>query len=129
MTSQSVYASASRVGNYEPLWDVEVLRNVTIQRTAEGLKEIDRLYKARRYLEAWQLADKLERDLRNVARLTNEDQMYKDADLMRKYKDTLSRWVQNQTGRPPQPSSDNEYPQQPSRGREPTPVAPVLDVR
>ena len=80
---------------YDPLRDVEVLRNVTIQRTAEGLKEIDRLYKERSYREAWNLAYGLEQELRDVAALTQEEQMVKDADLMRKYEDTLSGWVES----------------------------------
>lgn len=99
----TVTADATRVSNYNALWDVEVYRNVTIQRTAEGMKQIDRLYKSQQYLSAWQLAYQLEQDLRAVARLTNDQQMVKDADLMRTYQDTLSKWVQNQTGRPPQP--------------------------
>ncbi len=34
--SLPVYADAQPLASYDPLWDVEVLRNVTIQRTAEG---------------------------------------------------------------------------------------------
>jgi hypothetical protein len=118
------------VQNYDPLWDVEVLRNVTIQRTAEGLKEIDRLYKSQRYMDAWQLAYRLEQQLRTVARLTNEDQMLKDADLMRTYEDTLAKWVQYQTGRPPEAPERGE-PVQPVRGRQPlpTPVAPEIEPK
>ncbi len=124
--SLPVVADASQVSNYDPLWDVEVLRNVTIQRTAEGLKEIDRLYKAQRYQEAWDLAYQLEQALRTVARLTGEEQMVKDADMMRQYEDTLAKWVQNQYGRPPQRSDDNGN-EPPSRGRLPTPTPPVLE--
>ncbi len=101
-TTQAVIADAGRVLNYDPARDVEVLRNVTIQKTAEGLKQIDQLYKAQRHLEAWEVAYKLEQDLRAVARLTGEAQMVQDADMMRKYQDTLAKWVQYQTGRPPQ---------------------------
>lgn len=128
--TQSVVAEASRLGSYDPVWDVEVLRNVTIQRTAEGLREIDRLYKGQRYLAAWQRAHGLEQDLRSVARLTNDPQMVKDADLMRKYQDTLARWVQNQTGRAPQPVEDSGS-DQPARGREPmlTPGGPTLEIK
>ncbi len=101
-TTQNIFADANRIGNYDATRDVEVLRNVTIQRSAEGLKEIDRLYKTQRYQEAWDIAYRLEQDLRTVARLTGEAQMVQDADLFRKYQDTLGKWVQYQTGRPPQ---------------------------
>jgi hypothetical protein len=121
-----VYADASSLTVYDPLWDVEVLRNFTIQRTAEGLKEIDRLYRAERYQAAYDLAYQLEQSLRQVARLTNEDQMYKDADLMRKYQETLAKWVESQTGRGPQvpePQPTRFY-----RGRQ-TPDVPVIEVK
>lgn len=131
--SQAVVADSTRLASYDATWDVEVLRNVTIQKTAEGLKEIDRLYKAQRYQDAWNIAYRLEQDLRNVARLTNDQQMIKDADLMRKYQDTLAKWVQQQTGRPPvYPGSD--FPSdEPTRGggRQllPTPSVPVIDIK
>ena len=133
--SQTVAVDANRLSNYDPTWDVEVLRNVTIQRTAEGLKEIDRLYKAQRYQDAWNVAYLLEQDLRTVARLTNDAQMVKDADLMRTYQDTLSKWVQRQTGRPPQYSEPGSgYSSdtgQPTRARQllPTPSVPVIEIK
>jgi len=131
--TQSVAADATRLSSYDPTWDVEVLRNVTIQRTAEGLKEIDRLYKAQRYQDAWNVAYRLEQDLRMVARLTNDTQMVKDADLMRKYQDTLSQWVQRQTGRPPQyPESGGTGVEEPTRGGRqllPTPSVPAIDIK
>jgi hypothetical protein len=107
-----------------------VLRNVTIQRMAEGLREIDRLYQARRYEEAWDLAYRLEQALREVARLTGETQMVKDADLMRTYEDTLARWVQQETGRQPRPA-EPVLPERPLRGRDSTPVpdAPTIEIR
>jgi Ca-activated chloride channel homolog len=74
---------------YELLVDAEVRRNVTIQRSAEGLKEIARLYNETRYEEAYTLAARLERDLRAVAALTGEQQMLEDADMMRQYGETL----------------------------------------
>ena len=98
--SLPVYADASRLASYDPLWDVEVLRNVTIQRTAEGLKEIDRLYKAQRYQEAYDLASRSEQELRRVAALTGEAQMLKDADLMRTYQATLSKWIETRRATP-----------------------------
>jgi hypothetical protein len=120
---------ASTAAGYDPLWDVEVLRNVTIQHSAEGLKEISRLYAERRYQEAWTLAHELEGSLRHVAGLTGEAQMIKDADLMRTYQATLARWAETQTGRSPQV---DEAPQAPRfyRGRsESTPDVPVIEVR
>lgn len=74
---------------YDPLGDVEVRRNVTIQRSAEGLKEIARLYNEGRYADAYALAVRLEQDLRAVAALTGETQMLEDADMMRQYQQTL----------------------------------------
>ncbi len=77
-----------------------------------------------------------------MASLTHEDQMSKDADLMRTYEDTLSRWVQNTTGRTPAPryysngdngdtgTPGNDGYTDPSRGRLPTftPQVPVIEV-
>jgi hypothetical protein len=125
-----VYADAGSAESYDPLWDLELLRNVTIQHTAEGLKEIDRLYRAGRYQEAWNLAYQLEQDLRQVASLTHEEQMVKDADLMRKYQATLAQWVRTQTGREPQ-YSEEAVPTRFYRGRqpEPTPGVPVIEVK
>lgn len=127
--TRQIVADASRLSSYDPTWDVEVLRNVTIQRTAEGLKEIDQLYRAQRYSEAWELAHRLEQDLRSVAQLTNDPQMVQDADLMRKYQGTLANWVEYQTGRGPQ-SSERSGTEQPSREHQPTtPNVPVLDIK
>ncbi|MBK7200697.1 VWA domain-containing protein [Candidatus Amarolinea dominans] len=123
-----VTVDAGYITGYDPLWDLEVLRNVTIQRTAEGLREIARLYQARRYEEAWDLAFRLEQALRHVASLTGEAQMMQDADLMRTYQETLARWVQQETGRLPESSA----PERPSRGREATPLpdeAPTIEIR
>jgi len=124
-----VYVDVSTASGYDPLWDLEVLRNVTIQRTAEGLREIDQLYQAQRYQAAWDVAYQLEQRLREVARLTGEEQMAKDADLMRSYQATLARWAETQTGRPPlsleQPEPTRFY-----RRREvATPAVPVIEVK
>ena len=131
--SQSVVAESARLTSYDPTWDVEVLRNVTIQNTAQGLKEIDRLYKAQRYQDAWNIAYGLEQDLRKVAQLTNDQQMVKDADLMRKYQDTLSTWVLKQTGRPPQNQSSDFPNGEPTRSGSrqllPTPSVPAIDIK
>ncbi len=126
--SLPVFADASRMTSYDPLWDAEVLRNATIQRTAEGLKEIDRLYKARRYQDAYTLAVQSEQELRRVAALTGEAQMLKDADLMHRYQATLSQWIESQ--RPTQAPED-AAPADPTRfyrGRT-TPTAPVVEVK
>lgn len=123
-----VYADTRNMATYDPLWDVEVLRNVTIQRTAEVLKEIDRLYKGRRYQEAYDLAVQAEGELRRVAALTGEAQMVKDADLMRTYQGTLRRWIAAPT---PTSAPEDDAPAEPTRfyrGRV-TPTVPVVDVK
>jgi hypothetical protein len=119
-----VYADAGPSAAYDPLWDVEVLRNATIQRTAEGLKEIDRLYRAARYQAAYDLARQLEGDLRRVAALAHEDQMLKDADLMRQYQGTLSRWIEAPGSRA---ASTPES--QPTRFYRGQPTVPVIEVK
>jgi Mg-chelatase subunit ChlD len=124
----SVYAEAAPLEGYDPLWDLEVLRNVTIQRTAEGLREIDRLYRSARYRDAWDLACELEQELRHVADLTHEEQMVKDADLMRKYQDTLAQWVEGQTGRRPDAREGERQPTRFYRGTDATPAPKVLDI-
>jgi Ca-activated chloride channel family protein len=131
--SQSVVANSARLNSYDATWDVEVLRNVTIQNTALGLKEIDRLYKAQQYQDAWNIAYRLEQDLRTAAQLTGDQQMVKDADLMHKYQDTLSNWVRQQTGRPPQ-YPGNDFPNvEPTRSGSrqllPTPSVPAIEIR
>jgi len=124
-----VSVATSAVPGYDPLWDVEVLRNVTIQRSAEGLKEISRLYAEQHYQEAWNLAYELEGSLRYVAGLTGEAQMIKDADLMRTYQATLARWVESQTGRPPQTNDVPQAPRLYRGGPRATPEVPVIEVR
>lgn len=128
--TQPIYANAGRTEGYDPLWDVEVLRNVTIQNMAQGLKEISRLYQAGRYQEAWNLAYGLEQDLRAVAALTGEEQMVKDADLMHKYQATLAPRIESETGAAPA-SGPGALPTRFYRGRQPdvTPTVPVLEVK
>lgn len=107
----------------EPLLDVEVLRNVTIQRSAEGLKEISRLAGAQRYGEAWRLAHDLEVALRDVAGLTGEEQMLKDADMMKRYQDTLAQWLPAE----PRTGEGIAQPTRFIRGSAATP--PVIEVK
>jgi Ca-activated chloride channel homolog len=127
--SSAVYARPDAAASYDPLWDLEVLRNVTIQRTAEALKQIDRLYRAARYREAWDLAHQMEQDLRRVADLTNEEQMQVDAELMRRYQETLAEWVESQTGSTPDAGDPELQPTRFYRGRDATPKPRVLDIR
>jgi hypothetical protein len=128
--SRPVVAEAGSAAGYDPTRDVEVLRNVTIQATAEGLREIDRLYRAQRYGEAWRLARRLEGDLRRVGRLAGDDQLDRDAETMRRYGDTLATWVERYTGRPPT-AAEPAPTEPPTRGRQtlPTPSAAAIEIR
>src|SRR5262249_33691772 len=128
--AKPVDTDSDRVANYDPTWDTEVLRNVTIQRTVEGLKQIDTLYHAQRYLDAWRLAKGLEQDLRSVAQLTGDPQMVKDADTMRTYENTLSNLVKRQSGGAP--SADGEQTSAAPRQRAerlPVPSVTVVEIR
>lgn len=130
--SGAVVADANALSNYEPLWDVEVLRNVTIQRTAEGMRRIAQLYQAQKYEEAWQLAYQLEQQLRAVAGLNHEEQLLKDADTLRRYQETLAKWVERQTGHLPQSSYTNSDGNNdggvPAHGRLPTPTVVGTEI-
>jgi Ca-activated chloride channel family protein len=90
---------------YDPTWDMQVLRNITVQQTAEGMREIDRLFQARQYEAAWRLAVSLEGQLSEVAQLTNDSQMQQDVELMRRYQETLADAVWQTENRAPQTSS------------------------
>ena len=126
--TREVTARTGAGADYDPLWDLEILRNVTIQRTAEGLKEIDQLYQARRYDDAWKLAYDLEQALREAARLTGDEAMVKDAELMQRYQSVLAEQIRYEGGRAPQPAYEGTS--RPYRGRaaKPTPSVPVLEV-
>jgi Ca-activated chloride channel family protein len=112
---------ASNLTSYDPTWDLEILRNVTIQQTAEGMREIAWLFEDAKYEAAWRLAVELERQITEVARLTGDSQMYDDAALMRKYQETLSDAVWQTEGRYPYIDEDNEAAdsERPYRGNEP----------
>ncbi len=73
--------------------DVEVLRNVTVKRSAEALQSISLLVRGGRYQEAWLLARDTELQLRTVAALTADEQMVQDADLFRRYQVTLGQYA------------------------------------
>ena len=121
----------SGLPSYDPAWDLEVLRNVTIQRTAEGMREIDQLFDARRYEAAWRLAVQLEQQLGEVARLTNDGQMLDDVALMQRYQQTLADAVWQTEDRAPQlenasPSTIED--ERPYRGSLPTPTPEFPEV-
>jgi len=119
--------------SYNPTWDLEVYRNVTIQRTAEGMREIDRLFDAEEYEAAWRLAVDLEQQLNEVARLTGDNQILDDAALMQRYQQTLADAVWQTANRAPRlddvlvPTSEG---QRPYRGdaATPTPEAPEVEL-
>ena len=56
---------------------------------AEALKEIDHLFNAGRYEEAWEIAYGMEYELRTMAALAGDPQMVEDADLFHRYQMTL----------------------------------------
>jgi Ca-activated chloride channel homolog len=115
------------LAGYDPLQDTEVLRNVTIQRSAEGLKEIARLYSEQRYGEAYQVAAELERDLRRVAAMTGEKQMLDDAAMMRSYQETLRRRLP--AGWEPQGEGADRPAGAPTRFLRGTPTPAVIEVQ
>ncbi len=86
---------------YDPVKDLDVLRNVTIQEMAEGLQEIDRLFQAGTYERAWQLAARLESRLAHVARLADDERLWEDVSLMQRYRETLAEALWQAEGRRP----------------------------
>jgi Ca-activated chloride channel family protein len=116
----------SHTSEADPLWDLELLRNVTIQRTAEGLRAIDHLADRGRFVEAWSLAYDLEQALREVARLTGDSAMVSDAELMQRYQSVLAEQIHSRGQRLPDPSPNETL--RPYRGRTSTPTIPVLEV-
>jgi len=131
-TSQSVRADmAANQSSYDPTWDLEVFRNVTIQRTAEGMQEIDRLFDARQYEAAWRLAIDLEQDIFEVARLTGDSQMLADAELLQKYQQTLANAVWQTENRAPysdETDTNTSDGQRPYRGDTSTPIPDMPEV-
>jgi hypothetical protein len=132
-----VVETASNLSGYDPTWDLEILRNVTIQQTAEGMRQIDHLFQAQRYEAAWRLAVELERRLNEVARLTNDNQMLEDVYLMQRYRQTLNDAVWQTEGRAPRlidMPSPTPVEARPYRGNTdgtatPTPPVPTVEIR
>lgn len=82
--------TVANMSEYDPTWDLEIRRNVTVQQTAMGMREIDHLFQAGQYEAAWRLAVNLESQLSEIAKLTNDTQMSQDVELMRRYQQTLA---------------------------------------
>lgn len=128
---QMVSIQVADIHEYDPLMDVELRRNATIVRMAEALIEIDHLFNQGRYLQAWNIANQMEKDLRAMASLAGDQQMVEDADLFLRYQMTLAAalgYDPSQTEfnpTPPPPSQD-----QPQRwgGSSPTPL-PTISVK
>ncbi len=78
-------------GEYSPLAETDVLRNVTIQETAKGMIAIDHLFQSGQYAQALEIAVELESQLTRVADLTGDEQLREDAALMQRYQQTLSQ--------------------------------------
>jgi len=122
---------------YDPTWDLEILRNVTIQQMAEGMREIDRLFQAGQYEAAWHLAVELENKLNDVVRLTHDNQLLADVELMQRYQQTLAEAVWQTEGRRPRlvdDSSTGPSEARPYRGDQggpptPTPSLPTVEIR
>ena len=132
--------NAEMVGNlngYDPIWDLEVLRNVTIQQAAEGMRRIDRLAQAGQYEEGWRLAVEFEDRLNEVAHLTNDNQLLEDANLMQRYQQTLADALWQSEGRQPRladvvrPMPSQQYPAASNSGQTPipTPSVPVVEIQ
>lgn len=88
--TQMAGAYATDLTRYDPLADVELLRNATIVRSAETLIAIDDLFNSGRFESAFYMAQAMEQDLRRVAALAGDSQMIEDADLFARYQVTLS---------------------------------------
>jgi Ca-activated chloride channel family protein len=125
------------LSGYDPTWDLEILRNVTIQQTAEGMREIDRMFQAGRYEAAWQLAVDLEKKLNEVTRLTDDSQLRADVELMQRYQQTLADALWQTEGRRPGPADDaaaesseaRPYRGEPGSTPTPTPALPTVEIR
>jgi Ca-activated chloride channel family protein len=123
--AQPVTIQVSEISFYDPLADVEIRRNATVVRSAEALIAIDGLFNQARYLEAWQLAYQMERELRAVAAISGDQQMVEEADLFARYQVTLAAAL----GYPPQPTTFPAEGDQPQRWGAPlVPVLPTVEL-
>jgi Ca-activated chloride channel family protein len=133
---QTVFAEiAPNLPGYDPTWDLEILRNVTIQQLAEGMHEIDHLFQAGRYEAAWRLAVNLEIQLAEAAQLTGDDQLRQDIGLIQRYQETLADAVWATQNRRPRMNEVMETAptyQRPYRGHQdfttPTASVPTVNV-
>jgi Ca-activated chloride channel family protein len=123
--AQPVTIQVSEISFYDPLADVEIRRNATVVRSAEALIAIDGLFNQARYLEAWQLAYQMERELRAVAAISGDQQLVEEADLFARYQVTLAAAL----GYPPQPTTFPAADDQPQRWGAPlVPVLPTVEL-
>jgi hypothetical protein len=101
------------------------------------MRQIDHLFQAGRYEEAWDLARRLEQQLNEVAHLTGDEAIAKDVALMGRYQQTLAEALWQAENRTPgQPAVQPEGPasQRPYRGypidqSTSTPSVPVVEIR
>lgn len=124
-----VTATALDLPAYDPLADVEVLRNVTIKRSAEALQAISHLVRGGRYQEAWLLARDTELQLRTVAALTADEQMVQDADLFRRYQVTLGEYAPAEPVRTEPVQDTTTQPQRWGPSPQVTPTLPAVEVK
>lgn len=110
------------VTRYDPLADIEVLRNVTIIGSAKALIAIDDLFKSQRYESAFNIAQAMEQDLRRVSALAGDGQMVEDADLFARYQVTLSNALGYDPITPPQAPNGYQPPRWGPGGVKPLPT-------
>ncbi len=140
-------ALTDAAGEYSPLSEPAVLRNVTIQETAKGMIAIDHLFQSGRYAQALEIAVELESQLTRVADLTGDAQLREDAALMQRYQQTLSQTLSQALpaggdgfgGDDPNDGSDGNvsgkpfalpaFPQSTAATPVPTVDVPTLDMR
>lgn len=127
-TAEVAVEMVAGMADYDPTWDLEILRNVTIQATAEGLREIDDLFQAGQYEAAWHLAGHLAAQVAEVARLTGDPQMAKDVALLDRYQQTLADALWQAEGRAPRAALPDSGPPRPYRGRLPAPPLPIPTI-
>jgi len=126
--TQMVTIQVSEIPFYDPLADVEIRRNATVVRSAEALIAIDGLFNQARYLEAWQLAYQMERELRAMAAVSGDQQMVEDGDLFARYQVTLAAAL-GYDPVAPQPTAFPAAGDQPQRWGAPLePVLPTVEL-